>query len=156
MRLAAWLAFAVMLPGCTSVATRLQGDAGPVTWRVTDTGVVKRGEHDVYVAKLIIKEARGATITFTRYEAAVSDFKLNRGAPTVHSGRWVLRPGTEWTLNLAHSLTCPPLPGGCGSPMTTSAPEFYITLDGTTSEGQAVNVAITVSLPPAQIRIRSP
>ena len=155
MRRTAWLSLAVLLTGCASSAIRLEGDAGPVVWRVTDVGVVKRGEDDVYLAKLIIKEARGTTITFTRYERALSDLKLVRGAPAVYTGRWVLRPNTEWTLNLSHSVVCPPFPGGCGSPLRTSAPEFYITLNGTTSEGQTVNIAITVSLPPTQLRMRS-
>ena len=152
----AWLPLLAFLTGCVTSPVRLAGDAGPVAWRVTDIGVVKRGDDDVYVAKLVIKETRGTTITVTRYERAVSDMKLQRGAPAVYTGRWVIRPNAEWTLNLAHSLVCPPFPGGCGSPLTTSAPEFYITLNGTTSEGQPVDVAITVSLPPTQLRIKSP
>ena len=154
MRCVAWLPLAVLLTGCAASTTRLEGDAGPVVWRVTDVGVVKRGADDVYAAKLIIKEMRGTTITLTRYELAVSDLNLVRGAAAVYTGRWVIRPNAEWTLNLGHSLVCPPFPGGCGSPLTTSAPEFSITLNGTTSEGQAVNVAITVSLPPTQLRMR--
>jgi hypothetical protein len=150
----AWLLLAVFLTGCAASTTRLEGDAGPVSWRVTDVGVVKRGNDDVYAAKLVIKEMRGTTITFTRYERTVSDLKLVRAAPAVSTGRWVVRPNAEWTLNLSHSIVCPPFPGGCGSPLTTSAPEFHITLSGTTSEGQPVNVAITVSLPPTQLRMR--
>jgi hypothetical protein len=151
----AWLVLAVLLTRCASAPTRLEGDAGPVVWRVADIEVIKRDTDDAYVAKLIIKEARRATITFTRYELTVSDFNLAPGAPAVYTGRWVLRPNTELTLNLSHSVACPPFPGGCGSPLRTSAPEFHIRLTGTTSEGEAVNVTITTALPPAQLRIRN-
>lgn len=110
----------------------------------------------MYAATLVLRELRGSRITFTRYEQSVWDFRLRRGVPRVATGRWTLPANGEWSLTLGHALECPPFPGGCASPLVTSAPEFHVLLNGTNAAGEVVEVSIRVGLPPTQLRMRNP
>jgi hypothetical protein len=150
--IAAFLAVA----GCASaVPPPLNGIVGPVAWRAEEVGVVTIAvdgkEVDAYRFVLVMKETRGSTITFTRFETSVSDRDTIRGTPHVITGSWKLGPNGEWRIALPYTLTCLHMPGWCDT-SRVATPLWQIRFSGRNDNGQEVDLPITVALPPASIR----
>jgi hypothetical protein len=133
-----------------------EGRAGPIAWRATDMQVARKvnddGAFDIYSFTLVLTNTLAAAVTLTRLEWNVDDEGIIRPSPYSQGGPWVIPPHGDRRFSWPYSLSCPRL-YTC-APTETVEPTWSFRFTGTTAQGDAVDVPITVSLPPQVLRTR--
>jgi hypothetical protein len=139
---------AALVMGCGSAPIRTEGIAGPVTWQAMDFQLAKAtvnnqpGER--YSFTLLLKETRGAGMTFTEIKWTISQHGVT---PTTsdRTGRWRLPPHGQWRVPFSFSWYCPQAFESCAG--ARGVPQWNIILTGTNDRGQPVQVVIAVAPP---------
>ena len=138
-----------LVTGCASAPIRTEGVAGPVTWQALDFQLAKttinKQPGERYAFTLLVKETRGAGITFTEMRWTISQHGVTPST-SERTGRWRLPPRGQWRLPFSVSWYCPQAVDSC--PGATGVPQWHIILTGTDDRGQPVQVVIAVAPPP--------
>lgn len=141
------LAAALYLIACAVRPGQVTGVSGPVTWQVTDFGIVERSVDGAarafYVFTLVLHETQGTALTFRQVVSRLAHPSI----PTVPQQapvRWALRPHGE----LRHAFIFPWCTTESCKQGATVAPWSYdLVLLGTDNQGRPIRVAITTRLP---------
>ena len=139
-----------------SVNGQREGTAGPIAWWAGDMQVISKanayGAFDLYVFTLVLRNTGNVPVTLTRMEWNVTDQGIILGGPSAQAITWTLDPQAERRSTWPYSLVCPDL-YTC-APTLDAEPSWTFHFTGSTAQGQAVDVPISLTLPAQTLRTR--
>ncbi len=142
-----------LLAGCATVANlkniemHIEGQDHLCRWHATDfrfsiTGAEKR---EIYEFTLVLEETQGQTITCTQLDARFRNNPSSRHFSWQKEGPWTLPARGELRLPLGSYRYCPEF-DNCAD-WGPLAPVWHLTLTGTDTVGNPVNLRIKLRLP---------
>jgi hypothetical protein len=138
----------LVIAGCATPPVRLDGVAGPVTWRATAFQVTQMIVHghpgERYTFTLLLHEHTGTGITFTRITQAVSAHQ-RAVATAKQAGQWRLPPMGDLPLPFWLSWSCPDVEEACAA--VAGPPHWHLTLTGSDDRRQPVELMIEFDAP---------
>src|SRR6185503_11067759 len=146
--IATCLALAMVLSGCASLGPKTEGVSGPIAWRVADLRVETREingqSFDGRAFTLVLQNLGPQTITVTTMHEYRFQHRTN-GRASTSTGRWVLKPGEDWTSPKFYYTVCNFQSGCTDGP--ASQPMFRIRLTGVNEDDRPVKETIHIVLP---------
>lgn len=139
----------MLLCGCASLGTRVQGETEVLSWKATDMRLELRptgsGNRYFYTFNLVVRESRGTALRFNEIVTTIYQPGIGPWTGKYH-GDWRLGPREAFRVPLQSTISCLSTTPNCLG-TNVPVPLWRITLTGTDDKAQPVKAVIDLSLP---------